>query len=128
MNSNCYGCGTNHSEVTLAIHVTVELTVIMLVSTDLFGVTISIELEPINIKQLRESWSAPGCFDVLNELTLFNIQDFLSTCLNSVLKKKYLASTTHFIVRNAGVISVREVNVKYGVFTSVSKCIMVHVC
>lgn len=48
--------------------------------------------------------------------------------LEQRFEKKYLASTTHFIVRKAGVISVREVNVKYGVFTSVSKCIMVHVC
>lgn len=53
MNSNCYGCDTNHIEITLAIHVTVELTVNMLVSTDVIGETISIELKPINIKQLR---------------------------------------------------------------------------
>lgn len=37
----------------MAIQVAVELTVNMLVSTDVTGSTISTELEPINIKQLR---------------------------------------------------------------------------
>lgn len=37
----------------MAIQVAVELTVNTLVSTDVTGSTISAELEPINIKQLR---------------------------------------------------------------------------
>lgn len=50
MNRNCYGCYIQIILNYMAIQVAVELTVNMLVSTDVTGSTISTELEPINIK------------------------------------------------------------------------------